>query len=59
MRHALQSARLDAGIPLSEVQEFRYPLTSERLRLAVGDDLVKRSEVKQKEGEAGGFFVYI
>jgi xanthine dehydrogenase/oxidase len=58
LRHALKSARLDAGIPLSDVQEFRFPLTSERLRMAVGDDLAKRAEVKQKEGEAG-FFVYI
>jgi xanthine dehydrogenase/oxidase len=27
------------------------PATSERLRLAIGDDLVKRAEVKRKEGE--------
>ncbi|GAA5990705.1 hypothetical protein JCM10908_003197 [Rhodotorula pacifica] len=58
LRHALKSARLDAGIPLKEVQEFRFPLTSERLRMAVGDELAKRGEVKQKDGEAG-FFVHI
>ncbi|GAA6041300.1 hypothetical protein JCM8097_001327 [Rhodosporidiobolus ruineniae] len=60
LRHALKSARLDAGIAADDVQEFRYPLTSERLRMAVGDRLAKKGEVKPKEGEEGkGFFVYI
>jgi xanthine dehydrogenase/oxidase len=31
--------------------EFDSPATSEKLRLAIGDDLVKRAEVKRKEGE--------
>ncbi|BGP22254.1 xanthine dehydrogenase/oxidase [Rhodotorula toruloides] len=60
LRDALKSARSDAGIPPTDVQEFRYPLTSERLRMAVGDKLAKKGEVKQKEGEEGkGFFVCI
>ncbi|BGP37400.1 hypothetical protein JCM10450v2_001310 [Rhodotorula kratochvilovae] len=58
LRHALRSAREDAGIPPSELLEFRLPLTAERLRLAVGDALVKRGEVKPRAGEEGkGFFV--
>jgi xanthine dehydrogenase/oxidase len=31
--------------------KFDSPATSEKLRLAIGDDLVKRAEVKRKEGE--------
>ncbi|GAA6053650.1 hypothetical protein JCM3770_001680 [Rhodotorula araucariae] len=58
LRHALRSAREDAGIPASELLEFRLPMTAERLRLAVGDELVRRGEVKPKEGEESkGFFV--
>ena len=58
LRQALRSAREDAGIPPSDLLEFRFPLTAERLRLAVGDRLVKKGEVKPKEGEEGkGFFV--
>lgn len=29
------------------------PATAERLRLAVGDDLLRRAEVRRKEGEQG------
>ncbi|GAA5885066.1 hypothetical protein JCM6882_007215 [Rhodosporidiobolus microsporus] len=60
LRHALKSARLDAGYAKDDLLEFRFPLTSERLRMAVGDKLAKQGEVKPKEGEEGkGFFVYI
>ncbi|GAA5829050.1 hypothetical protein JCM11251_004108 [Rhodosporidiobolus azoricus] len=60
LRHALKSARLDAGYPADDLLEFRFPLTSERLRMTVGDQLAKKGEVKPKEGEEGkGFFVYI
>jgi xanthine dehydrogenase/oxidase len=60
LRDALKSARSDAGIHPTDVQEFRYPLTSERLRMAVGDKLAKKAEVKPNEGEEGkGFFVCI
>ncbi|GAA6006159.1 hypothetical protein JCM10207_000545 [Rhodosporidiobolus poonsookiae] len=60
LRQAIKSARADAGIGKDEPLPFRFPLTSERLRLAVGDKLAKKGEVLPKEGEEGkGFFVYI
>ncbi|KPV77058.1 uncharacterized protein RHOBADRAFT_34531 [Rhodotorula graminis WP1] len=57
LRHALRSAREDVGIPPKDLLEFRFPLTAERLRLAVGDKLVQRSEVKPKDEKDKGFFV--
>ncbi|GAA5928017.1 hypothetical protein JCM1841_001821 [Sporobolomyces salmonicolor] len=60
LRYALKSARLDAGYPASDLQEFRFPMTSERLRLAAGDFLAKKGEVRAHEGEEGkGWFVHI
>ncbi|KAG6841815.1 hypothetical protein C0991_006699 [Blastosporella zonata] len=57
IRYALRSARNDAGI--TEVQEFRLPLTSERIRMAAGDFLAKKGTVEKKEGGRDGFFAYI
>ena len=57
IRHALRSARKDAGI--TEMQEFRLPLTSERIRMAAGDFLAKQGTVDEKKGSKGSFFVYI
>ncbi|BGP19006.1 hypothetical protein JCM10213v2_007086 [Rhodosporidiobolus nylandii] len=60
LRHALKSAREDAGYEKTDIQEFRFPLTSERLRMAAGDHLAKKGAVNPREGEEGkGFFVYI
>ncbi|KAJ7166651.1 xanthine dehydrogenase [Mycena filopes] len=56
IRYALKSARADVG--LSELQEFRLPLTSERIRLACGDFLVRQGRVEPKNDEKG-FFVHI
>jgi xanthine dehydrogenase/oxidase len=52
IRDALASARRDAGI--HELQPFRSPLTCERIRLAVGDDLLKRGMVVN-EGQQSFF----
>ncbi|KAG6902926.1 hypothetical protein C0995_009317 [Termitomyces sp. Mi166 len=57
IRYALRSARKDAGI--TDVQEFRLPLTSERIRMAAGDFLAKKGTVERKEGDRDGFFAYI
>ncbi|KAF5376099.1 hypothetical protein D9615_007759 [Tricholomella constricta] len=57
IRHALKSAREDAGI--TEVQEFRLPMTSERIRMAAGDFLAQKGAVKKREGGRDGFFAYI
>ncbi|KAG6878051.1 hypothetical protein C0993_000374 [Termitomyces sp. T159_Od127] len=57
IRYALRSARKDAGI--TDVQDFRLPLTSERIRMAAGDFLAKQGTVKRKEGDRDGFFAYI
>ena len=54
IRSALKSARADVGV--TETQEFRSPLTAERIRLAVCDELVKRSEVAPVQGKLP-FFV--
>lgn len=59
LRYALRSARSDAGIPASEMQEFRLPLTSERLRLAAGDFLSQKGKVEKTSEEQKGFFVHI
>jgi xanthine dehydrogenase/oxidase len=56
IRDALASARRDAGV--HELQPFRSPLTSERTRLAVGDDLLRRGTVIEKKGQQS-FFAYI
>ncbi|KAJ7278970.1 xanthine dehydrogenase [Mycena rebaudengoi] len=56
IRYALKSARSDVG--LHELQDFRLPLTSERIRLACGDFLVEKGRVKAKDGQYE-FFVHI
>ncbi|KAF8064111.1 xanthine dehydrogenase [Lyophyllum atratum] len=57
IRYALKSARKDAGI--TDVQEFRLPMTSERIRMAAGDFLAKKGLVEDTEGRGDGFFVTI
>lgn len=54
LRDALVSARADNGV--SEPLVLNSPATAERLRLAVGDDLVKLAAVEPKIGEKA-FFV--
>ncbi|KAH7176983.1 molybdopterin binding aldehyde oxidase/xanthine dehydrogenase [Dactylonectria macrodidyma] len=56
LREAVKAARA-----MNEVKEplvFNAPATSEKLRLAVGDDLARRAAVVAKEGETN-FFVRI
>ncbi|KAG5646152.1 hypothetical protein DXG03_004205 [Asterophora parasitica] len=57
IRHALKSSRADAGI--TEVQDFRLPTTSERIRMAAGDFLAKKGAVERKSGGRDGFFAHI
>lgn len=57
IRYALRSARKDSGI--TDVQDFRLPLTSERIRMAAGDFLAKQGTVERKEGDRDSFFAYI
>ncbi|KAF7303760.1 Xanthine dehydrogenase/oxidase [Mycena indigotica] len=56
IRDALKSARADANV--HELQDFRLPLTSERIRLACKDFLVEKGRVEAKEGQQD-FFVHI
>ncbi|KAJ7448476.1 xanthine dehydrogenase [Mycena galericulata] len=56
IRYALKSAREDAG--LQEMQDFRLPLTSERIRLACGDFLVRKGRIMPSNGQQD-FFVHI
>ncbi|RAL03265.1 xanthine dehydrogenase [Aspergillus ibericus CBS 121593] len=56
LRDALRSARKDNGVEGELV--LHSPATAERLRLAVGDELLERSRVVGKEGEKG-FFVAV
>ncbi|KAK4050059.1 hypothetical protein OIO90_005249 [Microbotryomycetes sp. JL221] len=53
IRHALKSARADAGV--FDTQPFRTPLTSERIRLAAGDFLATRGNVESQGGQKGWF----
>jgi xanthine dehydrogenase/oxidase len=46
------------GEEVSRMWNMDSPATSERLRLAVGDDLVERAKVKKVEGEKN-FFVAV
>jgi xanthine dehydrogenase/oxidase len=55
LRDALLNARADNGV--DEPLLLDSPATVERLRLAVGDNLVKISQVKPKEGERPFFKV--
>jgi xanthine dehydrogenase/oxidase len=56
LREALKSAREDHQV--LEPLVLDSPATAERLRLAVGDPLVKKATVKAKEGETP-FFVSV
>jgi len=56
LRDALVSARKDNGV--NEPLILHSPATAERLRLAVGDDLLKLGTVQPKEGEKN-FFVAV
>ncbi|KAJ6490221.1 Molybdopterin-binding domain of aldehyde dehydrogenase-domain-containing protein [Mycena vitilis] len=56
IRYALKSARADAGI--HDLQDFRLPLSSERIRMACGDFLARKGLVEPKTGEKD-FFVHI
>ncbi|KAL5459110.1 hypothetical protein PMIN06_002961 [Paraphaeosphaeria minitans] len=63
MREAVKAARKMNGHSIlggvgKDAWKFDSPATAERLRLAVGDDLVRRAEVKRKEGETS-FFVAV
>lgn len=63
MREAIKAARkMNGQSILGDVGEGAWkldsPATPEKLRLAVGDDLVKRAEVKREEGETN-FFVAV
>lgn len=63
MREAIKAARKMNGQSIlggvgKEAWKLDSPATAERLRLAVGDDLVKRAEVLRKEGETN-FFVAV
>ena len=56
LREAVKAAREMNGV--KEPLVLDSPAPAERLRLAVGDDLVKRSVVVPKEGETN-FFVSV
>ena len=54
LREAVKAARKMNGQAVGEAgQKWKLdsPATAEKLRLAIGDDLVRRAEVKRKEGE--------
>lgn len=61
LREAVRSAREMNGLKVlgsGKGWNLDSPATSERLRLAVGDDLVERAKVKKGEGEKN-FFVAV
>ncbi|KAF2460152.1 molybdopterin binding aldehyde oxidase/xanthine dehydrogenase [Lineolata rhizophorae] len=59
LREAVKAARTMNGVQENESGFIMdSPATVERLRLAVGDDLVKKTEVLRKEGEKS-FFVSV
>ena len=49
LREAVMSARRDNGV--KECLELESPATPERLRCAIGDEILKRGTVVAKEGE--------
>lgn len=60
MREAIKAARKMNGQSImgglgEDAWKLDSPATAERLRLAVGDDLVRRSEVKRKQGDTNFF----
>ncbi|KAF2109392.1 Molybdopterin-binding domain of aldehyde dehydrogenase-domain-containing protein [Lophiotrema nucula] len=59
LREAVKAARVMNGAGVGPGEwKLDSPATSERLRLAIGDELLKRAEVKQKDGEKS-FFVTV
>ncbi|KAF2465100.1 uncharacterized protein BDR25DRAFT_295929 [Lindgomyces ingoldianus] len=58
LREAVKAAREMNGERVDGGWKLDSPATAERLRLAVGDDLARRAEVKRKEGETS-FFVTV
>jgi xanthine dehydrogenase/oxidase len=62
LRDAVKDARRMNGQSVGEQGDKGWkldsPATAERLRLAVGDELVRRAEVKRGEGERS-FFVSV
>ncbi|KAH7357363.1 Molybdopterin-binding domain of aldehyde dehydrogenase-domain-containing protein [Pyrenochaeta sp. MPI-SDFR-AT-0127] len=58
LREAIKAARVMNGRSVTDGWCLDSPATSERLRLAVGDDLVERAKTKKKEGETN-FFVAV
>ncbi|KAF7324796.1 Xanthine dehydrogenase/oxidase [Mycena kentingensis (nom. inval.)] len=56
IRDALKAARADAGV--HEMQEFRLPLTSERIRMACRDFLAEKGRVEAEDGQHN-YFVHI
>lgn len=59
IKDAIRSARLDAGLA-DGMFEFASPATSERIRLACGDDIVSRSSLATGSSSTGqSFFVSI
>jgi xanthine dehydrogenase/oxidase len=57
LREAVKAARGMLGVGEKRLA-LDSPATAERLRLAVGDDIVRRTEVVRKEGEKA-FFVNV
>jgi xanthine dehydrogenase/oxidase len=52
LREAVKAARQMNGVTTKPGEwKFDSPSTCERLRLAVGDDLVRRAETVKKEGD--------
>jgi len=51
LREAVKAARLMNGKRVTDGWALDSPATSERLRLAVGDDLVDRARTARKDGE--------
>ncbi|KAF1952790.1 xanthine dehydrogenase/oxidase [Byssothecium circinans] len=58
LREAVKAARRMNGMGEGEGWKLDSPATAERLRLAVGDELVRRAEVRRGEGEMN-FFVAV
>lgn len=56
LRDALKAARKTLGVESDQVLTLDSPATAERLRLAVGDQIVKRAKVEPGPGEKGFFF---
>ncbi|KAF1842806.1 xanthine dehydrogenase/oxidase [Cucurbitaria berberidis CBS 394.84] len=51
LREAIKAARIMNGKSVTDGWGLDSPATSERLRLAVGDELVDRARVERREGE--------